>query len=112
MIFPCVVCPTGCSLEITVQSYLVKERETCSCVKKMERDVLISKRNFIFFSWDSFASMNYDKCCYFIFEQEEDKKMRSYAVIPPMMLDSFERRHFFNNNNGLIEDPMSEYKER
>ena len=38
--------------------------------------------------------------------------MRSYAVIPPMMLDSFERRHFFNNNNGLIEDPMSEYKER
>ena len=46
------------------------------------------------------------------FEQEEDKKMRSYAVIPPMMLDSFERRHFFNNKNGLIEDPMSEYKER
>ncbi len=43
--------------------------------------------------------------------QEEDKKMRSYAVVAPMMLDSFERRHFFNNNNGLIEDPMSEYKE-
>lgn len=38
--------------------------------------------------------------------------MKSYAVIPPLMLDSRQRKLRFYNNNGLIEDPMSEYKDR
>jgi len=38
--------------------------------------------------------------------------MRSLAVIPPLLLDCWQRRIRFINNNGLIEDPMSEFKER
>lgn len=46
-------------------------------------------------------------------EQElEDKKMRSYAVVPPILLDSRHKRYNYVNRNGVIEDPMSEYKDR
>ena len=47
-----------------------------------------------------------------IYFQNEDKKMRSLAVVPPVMLDKRERRLCFDNRNGLVEDPMSEYRER
>lgn len=43
--------------------------------------------------------------------QEEDKKMRAYAIIPPM-LNQVQRTLRFLNHNGLIDEPMSEYKER
>ena len=46
-------------------------------------------------------------------EQElEDKKMRSYAVIPPILLDSRLKKYRFMNKNGLIEDCLTEYKEK
>ena len=48
----------------------------------------------------------------FCIVQEEDKKMRSYAVIPPMLLDARQRQMRYINNNGLIEDPVTELKER
>ena len=38
--------------------------------------------------------------------------MRSLAVVPPVLLDKRERRLCFDNRNGLVEDPMSEYRER
>ncbi|KAG1701340.1 Nuclear receptor corepressor 2 [Nymphon striatum] len=46
-------------------------------------------------------------------EQEmEDKKMRSYAVVPPMLLDETIRKMCFENKNGLIEDPLTQLKDR
>ncbi|XP_071179529.1 nuclear receptor corepressor 1-like isoform X3 [Mytilus edulis] len=45
-------------------------------------------------------------------QEEEDRKMRSLAVIPPMMLDARQRSLRYYNNNGLVEDPMSEWKDR
>ena len=47
-----------------------------------------------------------------IVQQEEERKMRSLAVIPPIMLDSKQRQLRFYNKNGLLDDPMSDYKER
>ena len=45
-------------------------------------------------------------------QELEDKKMRSYAVIPPIMYDNvLTEQHRFNNCNGLIDDPMSLYKD-
>ena len=46
-------------------------------------------------------------------EQEaEDKKMRSYAVIPPILQDKRNRKPVFINRNNLVEDALSEHKER
>jgi len=44
--------------------------------------------------------------------REEDKKMRSYAVVPPMLMDPQQRNCRFLDHNGLIEDSMTEHKER
>lgn len=44
--------------------------------------------------------------------QNEDKKMRSLAVVPPVQLDARERRLRFENRNGLVEDPMTDFRER
>ena len=43
--------------------------------------------------------------------QNEDKKMRAYAVIPPILLEEKKRKQRYINKNGLIEEPISEYKE-
>ncbi|XP_042217385.1 uncharacterized protein LOC121862983 isoform X2 [Homarus americanus] len=44
-------------------------------------------------------------------QENEDKKMRAYAVIPPILLEERKRRHRYINQNGLIEEPISEYKD-
>ncbi|XP_045598857.2 protein PRRC2A isoform X4 [Procambarus clarkii] len=44
-------------------------------------------------------------------QENEDKKMRAYAVIPPILLEEKKRRHRYINQNGLIEEPISEYKD-
>lgn len=46
-----------------------------------------------------------------LFFQNEDKKMRAYAVIPPILLEEKKRKQRYINKNGLIEEPISEYKE-
>ena len=38
--------------------------------------------------------------------------MRSLAVVPPVQLDARERRLRFENRNGLVEDPMTDFRER
>ncbi|XP_068206977.1 nuclear receptor corepressor 2 isoform X3 [Palaemon carinicauda] len=43
--------------------------------------------------------------------QNEDKKMRAYAVIPPILLEERKRKHRYTNRNGVIEDPITEYKD-
>lgn len=44
-------------------------------------------------------------------QENEDKKMRAYAVIPPILLEEKKRKQRYINKNGLIEEPISEYKE-
>lgn len=44
-------------------------------------------------------------------QENEDKKMRAYAVIPPILLEERKRKHRYTNRNGVIEDPITEYKD-
>ncbi|KAK7073871.1 nuclear receptor corepressor 2, partial [Halocaridina rubra] len=44
-------------------------------------------------------------------QENEDKKMRAYAVIPPILLEEKKRKHRYTNRNGVIEDPITEYKD-
>ena len=37
--------------------------------------------------------------------------MRAYAVIPPILLEERKRKHRYTNRNGVIEDPITEYKD-
>lgn len=45
-------------------------------------------------------------------QEEEERKMRSLAVIPPLLLDIKQRQLRYANKNGILDDPMTYYKNR
>jgi hypothetical protein len=45
-------------------------------------------------------------------QEEEERKMRSLAVIPPLLLDIKQRQLRYSNKNGILDDPMTYYKNR